>query len=193
MSDTVLSWYSDNLLPDSVKDESTEYKLLIASYKIDSLYVINSKRDKIIGTIYQTANSKAKIWSDQMEEFFGAKIDGKWYFWTGGSTPIVRENFKGQNPRKPLSYSQLHENALGSVAGYLKPDGTINDKWFEAKFRAGYGRFEDRYEYEWILDGNRIDNEKDYWKYIWKRKGLGLWLNQAYQDSITKIKTTQMP
>lgn len=193
MSDTISSWYSNNLLPDTSKDESTEFKLLISKYKVDSLYVINSAKDKILGTILHTGISEAKIWSDEILEFFGAKINGKWYFWTAGATPIVRESFKGHDPRKPLSYVQMHEGSLGSVGGYLKPNGAINDAWFEAKFRGGYTRFEDRYEYKSTLDGHRIDNEKDYWNYLWKKKGQMLWIRKAYQDSVAKIQRKNVP
>ncbi len=191
MSDTVSSWYFNNLLPDTSKDESTQYKLLISTYKVDSLFVVNSKKDKIIGTILHTGTSKAKIWSDEIREFFGAKINGKWYFWMQASTPVVRESFKGHNLTKPLSYEQLHPNAFGTVSGYLNSNGTINDKWFEAKFKDGRSTFKDRYEYVWILDGNRIDNEEDYWNYSYRKSGTKLWADKRFHDSIATVKANK--
>lgn len=188
MTDSLTNWYSNNLLPDTANDQSTHFKQVIARYMIDSIYVVNSQKNKLMGTIYQIQDGDVEIWSDEMREFFGAKIDGKWYFWMGASTPIIRTGLKGHDLTKPLPYSYLHKMGVGSLGGYLDKDGNIRDEWFEAKFKSGHYSFSQRYMYKHILDGQRIDNEKEYWEYIWEKKGTMLWKRKAYQDSITKMK-----
>jgi hypothetical protein len=103
--------------------------------------------------------------------------------------PVPREIFKGHDPRKPLSYAQLHSQALDFMSGYIDVYGNIRDEWFEAKFKGdGWVQFKERYKYEHILDGNIINNETEYWNYIWKKKGQMLWRRKAYQDSITSLE-----
>ncbi|AEA42338.1 hypothetical protein [Fluviicola taffensis] len=183
MSDTLSNWYLNNLLADTTKDESTQFKLSISKYIIDSLYAVNSKGNKLIGAIYQSQHSEAKIWSDEMREFFGAKINNKWYFWMGGSTPVARHDQK-----KEISYKELHSSGIGSINGYLDQNGNIRDEWFDAKFKSGRFPYEMRYKYKWILDSKRIDNEKDYWEYSYWKSGVKLWADKAYKDSAALIK-----
>lgn len=180
MSDSLESW----MLNDLYEIEQFNY-----NYKIDSVYAINVSKTKLIGIELHFLGNQKTGFSDGIQEFYGAKIDGKWYFWTGGYTPVLRDGIKRHDPKKPLSYEQLHESAIGSLGGYLDANGNVRDEWFEAKFRGdGWTPFKDRYKYDYILDGKRIDNEKEYWDYIWKKKGQMLWRRKAYQDSIAKVK-----
>lgn len=178
MSDSLKMWMKADLRGFT----SLKYKEFI-----DSLYCINSAQDKIIGIQLGFNGFQEKTQTDGFEEFYGAKIKGKWYFWTGGYTPVERKGLKGHDPRNPLSYKQVHRVAVSSLGGYLDANGNIRDEWFEARFSGdGWCSFKDRYIYKSILDGQKIDNEKDFWNYIWKKKGLGLWIRKISNDSITK-------
>ena len=154
---------------------------------IDSILCINSKGNKLIGTLLNF-NFKNKN-SDGITEFYGAKIKNKWYFWSGGYMPIIREYYKNHDPTKPLSYQQLHKAAMENfLGGYLTKSGEINDAWFESKFKSGRYTFDERYEYEWILDGKKIDNQDDYWNYSYRKSGIKLWADKNHKDSVNRIK-----
>ena len=86
-----------------------------------------------------------------------------------------------------MCYQQLHKVSIGSLSGYLDKKGNIRDSWFDSKFKSlGWGTFEDRYRYKWLLDGLKIDTENDFWEYSWKRKGLGHWIVKFAEDSVQK-------
>src|SRR5690606_35758371 len=125
----------------------------------------------------------------------GEKINEQWYFWRGGYIVIPREIYSGHDPTQPLSYSQLHEQALKEVfGGYLTKDGQINEEWFEFHFeKDGWSSFEDRYKYKWILNGERIDDYDEWYKYIRKKKGLGKWIGKMTRDSISRVNQTFKP
>jgi hypothetical protein len=178
MNDTLIKWMENDLY------SVNKYGYV---YKIDSLFCINSTKDKIIGVQLHFLRYDEEIFSDGIQEFFGAKIKNKWYFWTGGYTPVLRKNFKGHDKKYPLSYEQLHGATIGSLKGYLDKNGNIRDRWFDSKFKSsGWGTFVGRYRYKFILDGLRIDDEKAFWEYSWKRKGLGMWIVKYAEDSVKK-------
>lgn len=181
-------WRIYNSIVDSLKswDKNELGNFNFATYGkkmvIDSVLCFNSKKDKLISNLLNF-NTKNTI-SDGINEFYGAKIDDKWYFWTGGYTPVSRD-FKGHNKRKPLSYKQLH--SMVGYGSYLDQNGNIRDEWFEGRFKSsGWYSYKDRYMYKSILDGLRIDTEKEYWEYAWKRNGLGLCIAKVHKDSIAQ-------
>lgn len=181
ISDTLKSWLDADLYGIN----KLGYSLLI-----DSIFCVNSEGNKLIGAQLRS-HGVGKFSSDGIEEFFGAKVNNKWYFWTGGYQPVIRRAYKNHDIKKPLSYKQLHQEAMRSfLGGYLTKEGKINDDWFEFKFREGRSYFKDRYEYKWLLDGQRIDNEKDYYEYLWKKKGLSLWIAKFARDSVDKLNKT---
>lgn len=181
-------WRIYNSIVDSLKswDENKLGNFDFSEYGkkmvIDSVLCFNSTKDKLISTLLNF-NTKNTV-SDGIDEFYGAKIEGKWYFWTGGYTPVIRDS-PGHDPNKSLSYKQLH--SMVGYGGYLDQNGAIRDEWFEGRFKgSGWGYFKDRYMYKSTLDGNRIDIEVDFWEYKWKRKGLGLWIAKSTKDSIAR-------
>ncbi len=179
-------WRIYNSIVDSIKswDENDFGNFSFSKYGkkmvIDSILCFNSKKDKLISNLLNF-NTKNTV-SDGINEFYGAKIDGQWYFWTGGYTPVLRD-VSGHTTRKPLSYKQLH-----SKVGYscVDSDGNFRDECFEGRFKSGRSAFKDRYQYKYILDGLRIDTEKEYWEYSWKKSGLGLQIAKVYKDSISQ-------
>lgn len=178
-SDTLSSWQQNGLYAD---------KLEGAHYSLDSLICINSKKDKLIGVRLGFFNSYLKgKYTEGISEFYGAKINGNWYFWSGGYMPVPRSLFKGHDPKKPLSYAQLHSQALDFMSGYLDANGNIRDEWFESKFKgSGWGYFKDRYKYKSTLDGHQVDSEQGYYNYLWKKGGLMNWISKFSNDSIRK-------
>lgn len=164
-------------------------------YKIDSLLCFNTSGTRFIGAELHFLGNQNSKFSDGIHYFYGEKIDGNWYFWRGGYIVIPREIYPKHDPTQPLSYSQLHEQALKEVfGGYLTKDGQINEEWFAHHFEKG-GRFsfEDRYKYKWILDGERIDNYDEWYKYTRKRTGLGLWIGKMTRDSINRVNQILKP
>lgn len=179
MNDTINNWIKNELYLFS-DDNSVNYFL-------DSLIFINHSHTKVVSILYRSFNYKNH--HDGFSEFFGVKIKGKWYFWTGAYTVVPREMVKKKNTEKPLTYKQLHAFAIGSLSVYLDKQGNINDKMIERRlsdYREGWLKYEERYKYKSFLDGNIIDNKQDFWNYIWKKKGLGYWRVKFSNDSILK-------
>lgn len=178
--DSLNNWILHELLFDK--------KLNVPNYKIDSVICFDSKGNRLIGALHQTLNKKA--WSDQINVFLGEKIDDKWYFFTTDGISIPRSMFKNHDLKKPLTYAQMHSEALNNIFGNY---GSLTyqeiELWFDGKFEGvDWGRFENRYQNDWILNGNKIDNEADFYKYIHKQKALKIWAQKAYRDSIAKLK-----
>lgn len=192
-SDTLISWVNNNFLIDSAISNSG--KPFICNYRLDSTICLNSFGNKLIGTMHLFYFSEDDKIDDGIQEFYGAKIDGNWYFWLGGYMPIMRESFKNHDPSKPLSYAQLHKAAMENfLGGYLTKNGEINEAWFDGYFKGpGWGTFKDRYRYKSILDGQHIDNEKAYWNYLWKKAGLMNWIRKFSNDSIKRVNETLKP
>ena len=106
-------------------------------YKLDSLICFNNSNTKLIGSLQQFSGSmNKKLFSSGIHYFFGEKINNEWYYWTGAYIVIPREMFEGHDPKKSLSYDQLHKTAMREVfSGYLTKDGQINKKWFDYHFK----------------------------------------------------------
>jgi|GEM_PF-4970627 len=194
MSDTLEKWLNHKLIADTVYDDFT-HERIVYECKIDSVFCVNSTGSRIIGALHHVGFSNEEIPMDEILEFYGEKINGKWYFWTGGAHFVLRKSLKGHDLTKPLPYRILREMAIREIlGGYLTKDGQINEEWFVHHFeKDGWGTFENRYEYKYLLDGQRIDNEEEYWKYVHKRKGLGKWIGKMTRDSINRVNQTLKP
>lgn len=191
ISDTIKTWFVKDYISDTIYDDSPQKNRILVSYILDSTYCINSKKNKIISTVFTLGFQQNKGYNYGLLEFYGVKLKGNWFFWTGGFTPISKDS-KHRSFEKPLVYRKLQ--SFVGYGGYLDKNGNIRDYWFEAKFKgSGWGSFNERYEYKSYLDGNRIDNEKDFWEYKWKRKGLGKYLTKITEDSISKYNLINEP
>ena len=94
------------------------------SYQLDSLICFNRSNDKLVGALLS---------EDGIKLFYGVKIKGLWYFFSGAYIVLLQEFYK--NEKWPLSQSKLHEIAMEEVfSGYLIKDTwgnwQINDKFF---------------------------------------------------------------
>jgi hypothetical protein len=170
MIDTLENWLSHKLIVDTVYDDFTNEQI-IWKYELDSFFCINTLKKRIIGALYQKGESKKKISMDDIHFFYGEKIDGKWYFWTGATIGIYRKIYPNHDQTKPLTYAQLHEQAIKEVfGGYLDKNGEINDEWFVFHFEGpGWGKFEEQGpEKDWYLKGRRFKTRKEYFETLHK-------------------------
>jgi hypothetical protein len=178
-TDSITNWGKHDLA--NFNFERTGKKMIL-----DSLICFDKKRKRFIGALLNFNFKNPN--SDGIDYFYGEKIDGKWYFWTGAYIVIPRSIFPNNDPTKPLSYEQLHQMALEEIyGGYLKKNGDINEAWFDSHFEGGgWTKFEDRYQYHPNFGGRSINNKSDYFKYIHRNKALGIWIHERYVPPYTK-------
>jgi len=128
-SDTLYHWKLNKLYSSTDSSFSISY--------LDSLLCFNKTKNRMITCVlYRYVKPDQEGVSDEIDFFYGEKINEKWYFFGGSEHLIVpRDVFEGHDIHKPLSYIQLHQMALKEVyGGYLKGNGEINEEWFTARF-----------------------------------------------------------
>ncbi|MGZ3863673.1 MAG: hypothetical protein ACXVPN_09640 [Bacteroidia bacterium] len=124
--DTLDTWVINKLM--DVEPE-TKYP-----YQLDSLLCFNTDGSRMITCRHLYVNVSGAT-SDDLEIFYGEKINGKWYFFEANSIVIPRKMAGDFDLTKPLSYQQLHKIALKEVYdGYLNEKGEINEEWFKGHF-----------------------------------------------------------
>jgi hypothetical protein len=130
-NDSVINWQRNRL-------EGWVIDSTAVSFKFDTLLAINSTNDKLImAHLGQELTKKEKL--DGIGYFYGLKIKGRWYFFSGATMYLPRIDLT-----KPTSFDTLHQIALDKVfQGYLMQDEKgkwqINDEFF--------GRFYERDAY----------------------------------------------
>lgn len=114
---------------------------------LDSLICFNSDKTRFIGCILKQQLLKTGT-ADDIDYFYGEKINNNWIFFSGPNIFVPREIIEGQPLDKPLSYQQLHQVALKEVySGYLNINGEINENWFTNQFEgAGWVNWDDTEE-----------------------------------------------
>jgi len=157
------------------------YKYLGATkdFFLDSLLCFNSSCDRVI-TCILSSHKDIKAHSDGIDYFYGEKIDGKWYFFSGANITIPRSMVSGHDVTKPLSYQQLHDIALKEVySGYLNSLGEINEDWFTSHFE-NVGRCAD------------CKTKEDFQKSILEGVGA-LWLSRDTTQPIKRLERSNLP
>lgn len=102
-------------------------------FQLDSLLCFNKKADRFVSCILKQQKLKEGV-GDDADFFYGEKIEGKWYFFSGANIFLLRSSF-GNDEKTPLSFEKLHEIALKEVySGYLNEKGEINEEWFKYHF-----------------------------------------------------------
>ena len=115
----------------------------LINYQLDSVLCVNKEQNKIIMSILLPYIGE-KGTGDQIEYFYGVKIDNQWYFFCGPTLVLPRE-FYQEDIHTPLSFEKLKQIATYNVyRGYLKKneqgEWVINDKFFEYHFKgSGWG------------------------------------------------------
>ncbi len=131
-----------NLLNDSLtcwaNNKIGYYKYLgiTKSYLLDSLLCFNNKNTRFLTCILMQQLSKESV-SDDIDFMYGEKINGEWYFFSGGNVFLPRDYYQ-KNIHIPLSFSKMHEIALKEIygGGYLTKDDKINENWFKGYFEG---------------------------------------------------------
>jgi hypothetical protein len=179
LADSFNIWVNNKLL-----NYQAEY---LYKYKLDSLLCFNSTKNRFISCRHLYVNIKESS-SDDLQYVYGEKIENKWYFFKGPSIVIPRSMVKGHDIKKPLEYFQLHEIALNEVySGYLNEKGEINEDWFVANFEgSGWGDFNNQAAIDWILQGKRFTNKKDFFEFAHLSVVKSNW-NNLNKDSIKQL------
>jgi hypothetical protein len=131
VNDSLNLWKNINLI---------EY-LNLYPYKLDSILCFNKSCNKLVTCIAVGGNDKEMHTGDDIIFLYGAKIENKWYFFTGATIVLPREMYQNDET-KPLSFEKLHEIALKEVfSGYLKKKKTwkfwkpveyeVNERFFD--------------------------------------------------------------
>ena len=166
MNDSVKVWTENHLsYYRYMKRDSTGTK----EYQIDSIICFNKSRDKCIAAIIMQQKLEAGV-QDDIWYFCGVRINGKWYFFSGGTLVLPREYYQ-KDIHTPLSFETLKLIAAKEVySSYLKKnkDGKyeINNRFFENMATKnmnapGYGScFECKTEEEYYLNLVNLNRSK---------------------------------
>ncbi len=174
-----------NAARDSVKTYIDNHLVRFTTYNnhvwyLDSLVSFNKKADRCVMALSYQDNPSSP--SDCMEYLYGAKINGKWYFFLGGGQFVLPRDYYQTNVRVPLNIEQFNDIATDNIFnGYLKKDAAgkweINDAFFVAHFEdVGWGDFE-RYQ-DTVVHGKRFDNKKEYFENIYMGVVKGNWIRE---------------
>ena len=128
MNDTLIVWKLNNLKGSIDTTYTVDY--------IDSLLCFNGSGNRLVTCVLSRyVNKKETSNSDDIDFFYGEKINKQWYFFRGASIVIPRKMADGADVSKSLSYQQLHEIAIKEIySGYLNSSGEINEEWFTKHF-----------------------------------------------------------
>ncbi|MDP3567390.1 hypothetical protein [Sediminibacterium sp.] len=156
-------------------------------YNLDSLLCFNNDKNRFISCRHLYVNINDAT-SDDLQFLYGEKINNKWYFFKGASISVMRSVIKNQPKNTPLSYQQLHQTALDVVySGYLNEKGEINEDWFTENFEgSGWGDFNNQPSIDWILEGKRFTNKKDFFEFLHLTVVKNNW-NGVHKDSIKQL------
>ena len=154
---------------------------------LDSLLCFNSNNTRFIGAILKQQLITSSV-GDDIDYFFGEKINGNWYFFSGPNIFVLRKNIDNQNINTPLNYQQLHNIALTEIfSAYLTKNGEINEAWFDSHFEGpGWGNFDNQKASDFILKGKRFNNKKDYFEFAHLTAVKANW-NGFHKDTIKSL------
>ncbi|MDO9000355.1 MAG: hypothetical protein Q7W45_11365 [Bacteroidota bacterium] len=163
-------------------------------YIVDSLICFNRGGDRLIacwlGRVLLKPNLAAGI-----TFLYGEKIRDEWYFFSGPHIFIPHE-MKREKDGMPFDFAELHQIALKEVySGYLKRDGEINEDWFTSQFEGpGWGDFNNQASLDFILNGKRFTNKKDFFEFAHLTVVKANW-NDVNKDSIKQLppKNNNLP
>ncbi|MDQ6482690.1 hypothetical protein [Dyadobacter sp. LHD-138] len=103
-NDSINSWKTNNLNGWRGDPNSVEAQL-------DTMVCINNKADKVImANLGRVFSVNAKL--DAIGFFYGVKIKGGWYFFSGPTAYITRDE---DSLNTPTSFTKLHEAAIQEV------------------------------------------------------------------------------
>ena len=144
-NDSIKNWALNNLGYYQYLEKSKKYLL-------DSLLCFNKEKNKFVCCLLKQQELKEGV-ADDMDYFYGTKINNQWYFFSGANVFLPRNMYQ-KDIHTPLSFTKLHEIALKEIySGYLTNDGEINEQFFKDNFEdTGWG----------VTSGKKEDFEKAY-------------------------------
>ena len=131
MNDSVKVWAENELwLYKYFNRDSVDFGV---EYQIDSLICFNAKKNMCFTGILRQMTDKEEV-MDSIWEFFGIKIKGQWYFFSGASLGLPREYYQ-KNIHTPLSFEKLKELAMRHLYYNYIRRSKINDAFFEPYYK----------------------------------------------------------
>ena len=147
-NDSINKWKNDSL--------QVVLRLFYHNWILDSTLCFNSDSNRFFSSTLTQIEGFKNATSDDINEFGGAKIDGRWYFFfLSGSLVVPREHYQ-EDMYSPLSFEKLSEVAHKEIMqGALKKnkEGSYipNDDFFKQKFydQWGWGCDKCKTQYDW--------------------------------------------
>ncbi|MDP3567388.1 hypothetical protein [Sediminibacterium sp.] len=155
---------------------------------VDSLICFNRGGDRLISCLLGRVLLKPNL-AAGITFLYGEKINGEWYFFSGPHIFIPQE-MKREKDGMPFDFAELHQIALKEVySGYLNSNGEINEAWFTSQFEGpGWGDFNNQASLDFILNGKRFTNKKDFFEFAHLTVVKANW-NGINKDSIKQLPT----
>lgn len=162
-------------------------------YIVDSLLCFNQEKNRLVTCILQQQLLKEGV-QDDIEYLLGESINGRWYFFSGGATLTLPRELYQKDIHSALSLNKLHQIALKEIySGYLKRNGEINEDWFLSHFEGpGWGDFNNQAAIDWVLNGKRFNNKKDFFEFLHLEVVKNNW-NGINKDSIKPLPPNPLP
>ena len=159
MYDKTYSIINDSIQMYEDSELATFRPQYIWNWQVDSMIAINSQNNLLFASLISNAGSGKGMTSDCVQELLGKKINGSWYFFTGGGTLVIPRNMYGKDEMHPLSFHELSQIARKEMleSALFKKDGeyVVSDKWIDDHFyQNGYGKYDTRAQYDsihWML------------------------------------------
>ena len=161
MNDSINNWIDNKL-------GNCAYWNSLIKYQLDSILCINRERNKVVTAILLPyVGEGGQV--DEIEYFYGVKIQEQWYFF-GGATLVLPREYYQKYIYEPLSFEKLKQIATYNIyRGYLvkdeKGNWQINDKFFEYHFYnkgiCSYCKTEEDFEKVWKYNALHQWNTKD--------------------------------
>ena len=125
--DSIESWIDNGI-------GNFSYWRSLINYQLDSVLCVNREQNKVIMSILLPYIGEQGT-AEQIEYFYGVKINNQWYFY-GGPTLVLPREFYQEDVHTPLSFAKLQQIATAHIyRGYLKQgkkgQWEINERFFD--------------------------------------------------------------
>ena len=103
--------------------------IVYGDWQIDSIFIFNTDSSRFYSKLYQNRSLPRNHTADCYDDFGGALIDGKWYFFKMGTFTVVPRDHYHHDPYEPLTFEELSYIAWrGAIPGLIyrrRSDGTL--------------------------------------------------------------------
>jgi hypothetical protein len=98
----------------------------LTDYQLDSVFCVNEAGNKIFFSLL-TRNLHKDGVMDNIQHFYGVKIENQWYFFCGATLVLPREYYQ-EDIHTPLSFEKLKQIATSNIYRWYLIKGK-NEKW----------------------------------------------------------------